>query len=158
MSSSITIRERAFAPSENSLSIGIANIHAVVPGIEENKKKVLETMAVFKEKRVNMVVFPEFCLSGYFWDNQQECRNYMNSAVIERHHDWIMNMLFPMLDDDLNYIVFNNIRKAVIESIKYGCTHIRAFGDVDNQAGLRAIQALLKIKELFRNIVNIQNY
>lgn len=112
MSSSITIRERAFAPSENSLSIGIANIQAVVPGIEENKKKLLEAMAVFKEKKVNMVVFPEFCLSGYFWENQQECRNYMNSAVIERHHDWIMNMLFPMLDDNLQYIVFNNIRKG----------------------------------------------
>lgn len=112
MSSSISIRERAFAPGENSLSIGIANIHAVVPGIERNKRKILETMAVFKEKKVNMVVFPEFCLSGYFWENQQECRDYMNSAVIERHHDWITDMLFPMLDDDLNYIVFNNIRKG----------------------------------------------
>ncbi|MFC1980243.1 carbon-nitrogen hydrolase family protein [Chloroflexota bacterium] len=112
MSNNIIIRERGFTPRENALSIGIANIHAVVPGIEENKRKILEAMVLFKEKKVNMVIFPEFCLSGYFWENQAECKDYMNSAVMEEQHDWIMNMLFPMLNDDLNYIILNNIRRG----------------------------------------------
>jgi len=112
MSNNFKIRERDFAPGENRLSIGIANIHAIVPGIEANKDKIVEATKVFKEKKVNMAIFPEFCLSGYFWENKKECWAYMDKAVIEEHQDWIEDTLFPMLDDDLHYIILNNIRRS----------------------------------------------
>ena len=112
MSNQFKLRERDFAPGENRLSIGIANTHAIVPGIEANKEKIVEVMKVFKEKKVNMAIFPEFCLSGYFWENEEECWAYMDKAVIEEHQDWIKDTLLPMLDGDMNYIIFNNIRRG----------------------------------------------
>jgi len=119
MSNQFKLRERDFAPGENRLSIGIANIHAIVPGTEANKEKIVEAMKVFKEKKVNMAIFPEFCLSGYFWEDREECRAYMDKAVIEEHQDWIVDTLFPMLDDNLNYIIFNNIRRGPGRYRKY---------------------------------------
>jgi predicted amidohydrolase len=113
------VRERVFNCTENRLCIGIANIHAIVPGIEANKEKIVEVMQVFKKKKVNMAIFPEFCLSGYFWENEKECRAYMDKAVIEKHQGWIMDTLFPMLDDDLKYIIFNNIRRGSGNHKKY---------------------------------------
>jgi predicted amidohydrolase len=65
---------------------------------------------IFKDRKVNLAVFPEFCLSGYFWEDEGECRGYMDRAVIQNHVDWIENTLKPMLDENLKAIIFNNIR------------------------------------------------
>jgi len=119
MSKKFKVRERNFHYAENRLSIGIANIHAIVPGIEVNKEKIVEAMKVFKKMKVNMAIFPEFCLSGYFWENKEECWAYMDKAVIEEHQDWIRDTLFPLLDDDLHYIIFNNIRRGPGRHRKY---------------------------------------
>ncbi len=48
------------------------------------------------------------------------------------------------------------MRKAVAEAARYGCTHLRAFADVDNKARLEGIQALIRAREEFRGIVDIQ--
>jgi len=61
------IIERAFSSDDRHLSLGIANLHAVVPDIEANKDKMLGTLEVSQAKKVNLAIFPEFCLSGYFW-------------------------------------------------------------------------------------------
>ena len=34
---------------------------------------------------MNIAVFPEFCLSGYFWDAREDCLDYMREAVAEHH-------------------------------------------------------------------------
>ena len=60
------IVERSLCDDESKLSVGLANIHAEVPGIEANKDKILRAASIFKERGVNIAVFPEFCLSGYF--------------------------------------------------------------------------------------------
>jgi predicted amidohydrolase len=104
------IAERSFSHDESNLSIGLANIHAVVPDIEANKEKVLQATRIFKERKVNVAIFPEFCLSGYFWEDENECRSYMDQAVIENHQDWIASTLKPCLDECLRAVVFNNIR------------------------------------------------
>jgi predicted amidohydrolase len=104
--------ERAFSDDENHLSIGLANIHAVVPDIEANKAKIARALEIFKAKRVNVVVFPEFCLSGYFWEDEEACWRYMDKAVIENHKEWVNGTLKPMLDDTLRAVILNNIRKG----------------------------------------------
>ena len=106
------ITERYFSNDEDLPSIGIANIHSIVPDIEANKAKMLRAMEIFKEKGVNVAVFPELCLSGYFWEDEEECRRYMDQAVIENHVHWVDDNLKPLLDDKLRGIVFNNIRKG----------------------------------------------
>lgn len=106
------IVERDFSDEEENLSLGIANIHAEVPGIEANKNKIARALEIFKEKRVNLAVFPEFCLAGYFWEETSECRKYMDQAVIENHTDWLERTVEPLFDDYLKAVVFNNIRKG----------------------------------------------
>lgn len=104
------IAERFFSKDNSKLSIGLANIHAIVPDIEANKAKIVAASEIFKERKVNVAIFPEFCLSGYFWENEKKCRSYMEQAVIDDHHEWIESMLMPILDEDFRAIVFNNIR------------------------------------------------
>ena len=106
------IIERVFSEDDSNLSIGLANIHAIVPNIEANKDKMARALEIFKAKKVNVAIFPEFCLSGYFWEDEKECWRYMDKAVIENHTDWIDDTLKPMLDDTLKAIVFNNIRRG----------------------------------------------
>jgi cytosine/creatinine deaminase len=52
--------------------------------------------------------------------------------------------------------IVENVRKAVALAAYYGNTHIRALADVDNKARLEGVKALIKAREEFRGIVNIQ--
>ncbi len=111
-SDGFNLLERFYSKNEKNLSVGLANIHAAVPGIEENKTKIEKACKIFKDKGCNMAVFPEFCLAGYFWEDQKSCWSYMNKAVIEEHKDWVKNNLESMLDNNFQFILFNNIRKG----------------------------------------------
>ncbi len=52
--------------------------------------------------------------------------------------------------------IIENVRKACRLAQKYGNTHIRAFADTDTKAKLEGIKALLKAREEFKNIVDLQ--
>jgi len=115
--SGFRVTERWFSDDRSLPSIGLANIHEVVPDIEANKERMLRAVEIFKEKEVNLAIFPEFCLSGYFWEDEVACKAYMDQAVIENHSDWVSRVLESSLDDNLKGIVMNNIRRG--ESGKY---------------------------------------
>ncbi|MGF1579368.1 MAG: carbon-nitrogen hydrolase family protein [Gemmataceae bacterium] len=104
------IAERYFSDDETKVSIGLANIEAIVPDVEANKDKMLRVLEIFKDRHANVAIFPEFSLSGYFWEDEEECRRYMDEAVIENHLDWVESSLRPMLGEHLKAVVFNNIR------------------------------------------------
>jgi predicted amidohydrolase len=57
-------------------------------------------------------VFPEFALSGYFWDERDDCLAYMRKAQTEQHVDWIENELKALLDDTFKGIVLNNLAEG----------------------------------------------
>lgn len=59
-----------------------------------------------------MAVFPEFCLSGYFWEDEPACRAYMNEAVTENHKNWIDGTLKPLLDDQFELVILNNLTRG----------------------------------------------
>jgi len=103
------IAERSYCDDESKLSVGLANIHAAVPDVEANKDTILRAASIFKERGVNIAVFPEFCLSGYFWDEREDCLSYMREALAEQHTDWIENELQPLIGGDLEAIVLNNL-------------------------------------------------
>jgi len=126
-----SIIERIYG-EKDGLTIGIANIHAKVPDIEYNKDKISRAVDIFKERDVNMVVFPEFCLAGYFWDKtpqeglegkeqmgDPECWEYMDKAITDRHWDWVSSSLESKLDENFQFIIFNNIRKGPPNQKKY---------------------------------------
>lgn len=106
------ILERTFSQNDSHPSIGIANLHAKVPGMEANKDTMLRVLEVFKAKKVNFAIFPELCVSGYFWQDESTCRRYMDQAVIENHTDWVEEELKPCLDNHLECIVFNGLRQG----------------------------------------------
>ena len=101
--------ERSFCDDDSKLSVGLANIRAAVPDVEANKDKILRAASIFKERGINIAVFPEFCLSGYFWDEREDCLAYMKQAVTEAHTDWIDSELQPLIGGDLEAIVLNNL-------------------------------------------------
>jgi cytosine deaminase len=49
-----------------------------------------------------------------------------------------------------------NARKAVAQAVIYGCTHIRAFADVDSNARLEGVKALIQVRDEFKGIVDVQ--
>ena len=56
---------------------------------------------------------------------------------------------------DESWIIVN-VRKAVAHAALYGNTHIRAFADVDGKAQLEGVKALIRAREEFKGIVDIQ--
>jgi cytosine deaminase len=52
--------------------------------------------------------------------------------------------------------IIKNVRKAVAQAAIYGCTHIRAFADVDSKAKLEGVKALIKARDEFKGVVDIQ--
>lgn len=52
--------------------------------------------------------------------------------------------------------IIKNVRRAIAEAACYGNTHIRAFADVDSKARLEGIKAVIRAREEFRGIVDIQ--
>ena len=101
--------ERSYSDDAGLPTLGLANIHAVVPGIEENKAKIERAVRIFREMGVNIAIFPEFALSGYFWDDEPACRAYMDQALTENHQDWIEEVLLPLCTGELRGIVLNNL-------------------------------------------------
>ena len=106
-----TVVESEYSDVPGNLSIGLANIHAIVPDIETNKEKILQVINVFKGYNVNMIIFPEFCISGYFWDDADACWAYQESGVIENQGDWLLEVE-SKLDNDLQFIIFNALREG----------------------------------------------
>jgi len=58
-------------------------------------------------------------------------------------------------DYDAKWIL-PNVRRALKSAIRFGNTHIRAFADVDSKARLEGVKALIKAREEFRGVVDVQ--
>jgi cytosine deaminase len=52
--------------------------------------------------------------------------------------------------------IIKNVRRALGDAVRYGCTHIRAFADVDSKARLEGVKALLRAREEFKGVVEVQ--
>ena len=52
--------------------------------------------------------------------------------------------------------IIKNVRRALAQAAIHGNTHIRAFADVDSKARLEGMKALIRAREEFKNIVEVQ--
>jgi cytosine deaminase len=52
--------------------------------------------------------------------------------------------------------IIKNVRRALAQAALHGNTHIRAFADVDGKARREAMKALIRAREEFKGIVEIQ--
>lgn len=112
MNEEITVVERFYSDDDDRVTVGLANIEAAVPNIEANRDKIVRSLDTFRNHGVNVAIFPEFCLGGYFWDDQKSCQPYMEQVSIENQMDWIENEVRCMLDENLRAIVLNCLRRG----------------------------------------------
>jgi cytosine/creatinine deaminase len=52
--------------------------------------------------------------------------------------------------------ILPNVRKALAQAAIYGCTHLRAFADVDSKARLEGVRALIQARDEFKGVVDVQ--
>jgi cytosine deaminase len=52
--------------------------------------------------------------------------------------------------------IIGNVRRALALAALYGTTHVRAFADVDGKARLEGVRALLRAREEFKGVVDVQ--
>ncbi|MEK6222610.1 MAG: amidohydrolase family protein, partial [Chloroflexota bacterium] len=82
-------------------------------------------------------------MQDYHGDNMGKAMNAIELAARVKHEyeeGWILE----------------NVRRALWLAVKYGNTHIRAFADVDSKAKLVGVKALLKAKNEFSDMLEIQ--
>jgi len=94
-------------------------------------------------KVYTLQMMDEAALKDYHSDGMGKAMTAIELAaqVKEKyHHSWILP----------------NVRKALAQAVLYGCTHVRAFADVDSKARLEGVQALIQARDEFTGIVDIQ--
>ncbi len=94
-------------------------------------------------KVYTLAMMDEMALAAYHGDGMGKAMNAIELAArIKEQYDeeWILP----------------NVRKALRLAARFGCTHIRAFADVDSKAKLVGVKALLKAREEFRGVVDVQ--
>ncbi len=105
--------ERFFSSNENSPTILLANLNLSVD-IEENLRKMEEVVELAHEKEVNIVIFPELCVTGYVWesDNEEEVRDHLRRGENSQIASWVKNIRNSLTDDGLGleYIFYNNVK------------------------------------------------
>ena len=87
----------------------------------------------------------------------------LGSAALEAYHGEEMGAAMSAIElaarvkeeYDEGWIL-PNVRRALRLAARYGNTHIRAFADVDTKAELIGVGALLKAREEFRGVVDVQ--
>ena len=86
-----------------------------------------------------------------------------NEESLEKYHSADMGSIMAAVEAaarikdkyDESWIV-DNARRAVALAALFGTTHMRAFADVDPKVRLEGIKALIRVREEFKGIVDIQ--
>ncbi len=107
------LNEKDYSKTRNNLSVGIANISSIPGNLEQNKKKIIDALDLFTEKKTNLVIFPEYSLSGYFWEPEKECQKYMKQkACLDQLLPWIDEVAKTYVNETMQYIVFSGLKKV----------------------------------------------
>jgi cytosine/creatinine deaminase len=142
--------------SELLFDIGIANgrVVALKENLADEAEMVIDAEGnLVTESFINphlhlckvytLQMMDEEALTSYNAEGMGKAMNAIELAarVKEKYHEtWIIK----------------NVRKAVAQAAIYGNTHIRAFADVDSKARLEGVKALIRAREEFKGVVEIQ--
>ncbi|MGA9398256.1 MAG: amidohydrolase family protein [Anaerolineaceae bacterium] len=87
----------------------------------------------------------------------------MDEAALKDYHGADMGKAMTAIElaarvkDNYNESwIIKNVRRAVKEAARFGTLHIRAFADVDTKARLEGVKSLIRAREEFKGIVDIQ--
>lgn len=156
MSYDLVIRNAQLRRKPGRFDIGIqgGNIKAIAPRIKEKGKRIVDAGGnLVTESFVNthlhlckvytLEMLDSKALTSYHGENMGAAMTAIELAarVKEKYNEtWIIR----------------NVRKALMSAARNGNTHIRAFADVDSKAKLIGVKALLKAREEFKGIVDVQ--
>ncbi len=106
------VKEKYYSKKPGNLTVGIANIGSTPGKIEQNKKRILAALDLFTQMKTNLVIFPEYSLSGYFWEPEKECRAILDQkGCLEQLAGWLDMVTRTYVDETLQYIIFNGLSK-----------------------------------------------
>ncbi len=111
--------EKYFSENMNNISVGIANFNPATRNLEQNQKKIVSALEQFCEKKTNLVIFPEYCFTGYFWEDEKDCRSYMKGNCLDHLTDWLDKIVQSYISETLQYIVFNGLKQSMKDSDKF---------------------------------------
>ncbi len=141
---------------DETVDIGIREGH-----IQVIETQVSQTATTIVDAQGNLVtesfVNPHLHLDKVFTLTQLD-----DSAMVDYHGDSMgkaMAAIERAADVKQTYdrdVIIEEVRRALRWAAKNGNTHIRAFADVDNQAKLEGVQALLQAREEFKGTVELQ--
>ncbi len=69
-------------------------------------------MDQFLSQKVNIAIFPEFCLSGYFYEPESDCQTFMENTTFEKLGAWLNDLTARYINDTLQVIVLNGLEEA----------------------------------------------
>ncbi len=103
------VHELFYSNQDTRLSIGIANLNPVTQDLVANQTKMVSALEIFSDQNVNMAVFPEYCVCGYFWEPEKACRSFMETACLDQLDPWLDNLRTTFITNTLQYIVLNGL-------------------------------------------------
>jgi len=152
----ILIKKAKLRESESLTDIGISSgkIQSIQKDLTSDAKSVIDAEGnLVTESFVNphlhlckvytLQMMDEEALTAYQGEGMGKAMNAIELAArVKESYDesWIIK----------------NVRRAVAQAAMYGNTHIRAFADVDSKARLEGVKALIRAREEFKGIVELQ--
>lgn len=152
----ILIKNAKLRKKEGLFSIGIKNgkIEKIGEKIQEKGEKEIDAEGkLVTESFINPHL--HLCKVYTFMMMEEEALKDYHGAEMGKAMTAIELASFIKSKYDEKWIV-PNVRKAMNHAINYGVTHVRGFADVDSKAKLEGVKALLKVKEEFKGVVDLQ--
>ncbi|TVR29194.1 MAG: carbon-nitrogen hydrolase family protein [Spirochaetaceae bacterium] len=106
--------ERTFSDNQQCPTVLVANLH-VTADVATNLSRMEAVIEVAHRKGANIVIFPELCVTGYVWDDEdsgdvmqllEQGENSAVSATINRIRDSLSDN-----QRGLEYVFYNNVRR-----------------------------------------------
>lgn len=156
MTYDLIIRNAQLRRKKSRVDIGISGgtIQKLAPRIREKGKRVIDAKGnLVTESFTN----PHLHLDKVYTLLMQD------SKALESYHGGTMGAAMTAIEQAARVKekynerwIIKNVRKALELAARFGNLHIRAFADVDSKAKLIGVKALLKAREEFRGIVEVQ--
>ncbi|MDH3745880.1 MAG: amidohydrolase family protein [Acidobacteriota bacterium] len=156
MTYDLIIRNGRLRGRKQPVDIGIAGgvFAKIARKIPERARKVI---------RANGCLVTESFVNPHLHLDKVYTVGMLDSRAIEAYHGGEMGAAMSAIEQaarvkekyDPRWIL-KNVRKALRLAARFGNTHIRAFADVDSKAKLIGVKALLKAREEFSGVVDVQ--
>lgn len=155
MNFDIIVRNAFLRSSQLTSDIGITSgkIAEIAPNLRGEAKTEIDAAGRLASESFAIAhVHLDKVLTGS-WVSDEGVRTYQHSAGDARKAISIASKVKEKYNVE---DIADRARKVLEQAILYGATHVRAFADVDTKAELKGVKALLKLKEEFKHVINIQ--